>query len=319
VRTAERLLGRRPGEVVRGPAGNPDDDMLRGLAADAAAGLGRADQAVRLLRPLVDRRPDDEALILRYVTLTAEAGKIEEGLRAHRRLVAALASPSFDHRVRLARLLTDLGRHAEAIAEYESALAEPAGRPARAERADRPDGAQHAGPSDGAQRAGQPDGGEGAGRPESMEGAGRPEGAERIAARAALAQLYDWTGAGERALRQWEALARLRARDPAVLREVGRRAMALSRSELALRAYRALLAELPDDPEALKRVGQILVASKDARGARMALERFNRVKGGDYEVHVLLAEVYDAEGDGERARAEYDKALRLLPAQPRRR
>jgi Tfp pilus assembly protein PilF len=57
--------------------------------------------------------------------------------------------------------------------------------------------------------------------------------------------------------------------------------------------------------------------SNDARGARAALERFNQVTGGDYEVHYLLGELYAAAHDEERSRAEYERALRLLPPRPR--
>ena len=41
------------------------------------------------------------------------------------------------------------------------------------------------------------------------------------------------------------------------------------------------------------------------------------MKGGDYEVHYLLGELYAADHDEERARAEYERALRLLPARSR--
>jgi Flp pilus assembly protein TadD len=91
----------------------------------------------------------------------------------------------------------------------------------------------------------------------------------------------------------------------------------MSHNDVALRAYRSLLDVQPDDAEALKRAGQLMAWSQDARGARQALERFNRVKGGDYEVHYLLGELYAADRDEERARVEYERALRLLPARPR--
>jgi Flp pilus assembly protein TadD len=110
---------------------------------------------------------------------------------------------------------------------------------------------------------------------------------------------------------------RARPRDPRVLREVGRRSLTMARNDVALRAYRSLLDVQPDDAEALKRAGQLMAWSRDARGARAALERFNRVKGGDYEVHYLLGELYAADRDEERARVEYERALRLLPARPR--
>jgi tetratricopeptide (TPR) repeat protein len=253
LRAAERLLARRP-----------NDEALLAFAVDAASGLNRTEQALRLLRLLVDRRPTDEALVLRYLALAAEGGRLNEGLRVHRRFLASSAVATSEYRGKAARVLTDLGRHAEAIAEYESILA-------------------------------------------------GPNGPDRIATRLALARLYDWTGAGERALAQLEAVMRARPRDAAVLREVGRRAMALSRPTVALRAYRALLIEHPDDPEALKRLGQLLAWNNDPPGAKRALERFNRVKGSDYEVHFLLGEIYTAGRDEERARAEYEKALRLLP------
>jgi tetratricopeptide (TPR) repeat protein len=256
LRVADRLLARRP-----------EDWALRDAAAQAAEGLGRPQDAARLLQPVVERRPLDEGLVLRYVALTAQAGRADDGLRVHRRFAASAGSA---YRAKAGRLLMDLGRYPDAVTEYEAVLAAAPG-----------------------------------------------DGDDAVAARLALAQLYDWTGAGEPALRQWEQLMRARPRDPRVLREVGRRSLAMSRNDVALRAYRSLLDVQPDDTEALKRAGQLMAWSHDARGARAALERFNRVKGGDYEVHYLLGELYAADRDEERARLEYERALRLLPARPR--
>ena len=256
LRVTERLLARRP-----------DDVSLRQAASEAAESLGRPADALRLLQPLAERRPLDEGFVLRYLGLAVQAGRPDEGLRVHRRFAAAAGA---SYHVKAGRLLSDLGRYADAIVEYEAALA----------------------------------GGPGVGD-------------EAVRSRLALAQLYDWTGAGEPALRQWEGLMRARPRDPQVLREVGRRSLAASRNDVALRAYRALLDVQPDDVEALKRAGQLMAWSNDPRGARAALERFNRVKGGDYEVHYLLGELYAADHDEERARAEYERALRLLPARAR--
>ena len=263
LRVAERLLARRPQE-----------EGLRGLAADAAAGLRRYDQALRLLRPVVERRPGDEALVVRYLVLAIETGQPDEGLRVHRRLLASATGPTAGYRTRVARALTDMGRYREAIAEYESLV----------------------------------------------EGAARPVDASAlVGARLSLAQLYDWTGAPERALAQWEEVARDRPKDPDALRQVGRRSLALSRSDTSLQAYRSLLAIVPDDPEGLKRAGQLLAwDGRDPQGARRLLERFARTRGGDYEVHYLLGELYTAARDDERARAEYEKALRLLPARSQR-
>ena len=255
VRLSERLLARRP-----------DDAASRVAASEAAEGLGRPADAVRLLQPLVERPSPDESLVLRYLTLAMKAGRPEDGLRAHRRL-AATAGPAY--RLKAARVLTDAGRYADAIGEYEAALAGGLGED------------------------------------------------EALRSRTALAQLYDWTGAAEPALRQWEAAMRARPRDPQVLREVGRRSLAASRNDVALRAYRALLDVQPDDTEALKRAGQLMAWSNDPRGALVALERFNRVKGGDYEVHYLLGELYAANHDEERSRNEYERALRLLPPRTR--
>jgi tetratricopeptide (TPR) repeat protein len=256
LRVAERLLARRP-----------DDWALRDAAAQAAEGLGRVQDSVRLMQPMAERRPLDEGQALRYLALTARAGRLDDGLRVHRRFAASAGAA---YRAKAGRVLMDLGKYPDAVAEYEAALAAAPG-----------------------------------------------DGDDAVAARMALAQLYDWTGAGEPALRQWESLMRARPRDPRVLREVGRRSLAMSRNEVALRAYRSLLDVQPDDAEALKRAGQLMAWSHDGRGARAALERFNRVKGGDYEVHYLLGELYAADRDEERARLEYERALRLLPARPR--
>jgi len=256
LRVADRLLARRP-----------DDWALRDAAAQTAEGLGRPGDAVRLLEPVVERRPLDEAFVLRYLALTAQAGRADDGLRVHRRFAAGAGAA---YRAKAGRILMDLGKYPDAVAEYEAVLAAAPGA-----------------------------------------------GDDAVAARLALAQLHDWTGAAQPALRQWESLMRARPGDPRVLREVGRRSLALSRHDVALRAYRSLLAVEPDDAEALKRAGQLMAWSQDARGARVALERFNRVKGGDYEVHYLLGELYSADRDEERARLEYERALRLLPARPR--
>jgi tetratricopeptide (TPR) repeat protein len=256
LRVADRLLARRP-----------DDWALRDAAAQAAEGLGRFQDSVRLLQPVVERRPLDESLVLRYLALTTQTGRVDDGLRLHRRF-AASAGPAY--RAKAGRILMGLGRYPDAVTEYEAVLAAAPG-----------------------------------------------DGDDAVATRLALAQLYDWTGAGEPALRQWESLMRARPRDPRVLREVGRRSLAVSRNDVALRAYRSLLGVQPDDAEALKRAGQLMAWSHDARGARAALERFNRVKGGDYEVHYLLGELYAADRDDERARVEYERALRLLPARSR--
>ncbi len=257
VRLAERLLSRRP-----------DDASLRREAIETATGLGRADLALRLLRPLVDRQPADEALALRYLGLAAEARRLDDGLGVWRRFLAATPGAKIDARLKAGRLLSDLGRPGDAIVEYEAVVA---------------------------------------------SGGDKPDAAANVTARLALAELYEATGAPAKSLAQLEALQRLRPRDPAILREIGRRSLALSRQEPALRAYQALLEQEPNDLEALKRVGQLLAWSGDRPRARQALERFNRLKGGDYEVHYLLGEIYTAEHDEGRARAEYEKALRLLP------
>ncbi len=188
LRVADRLLARRP-----------DDWALRDAAAQAAEGLGRFPDAVRLLQPAVERRPLDESVALRYLALTAQAGRVDDGLRVHRRF-AASAGPAY--RAKAGRILMDLGRYPDAVTEYEAVLAAAPG-----------------------------------------------DGDDAVAARLALAQLYDWTGAGEPALRQWESLMRARPRDPRVLREVGRRSLAMSRNDVALRAYRSLLDVQPDDAE----------------------------------------------------------------------
>jgi len=257
VRLAERLLSRRP-----------DDASLRREAIETATGLGRADLALRLLRPLVDRQPADETLALRYLGLAAEAQRLDDGLGVWRQFLGATPGAKIDARLKAGRLLSDLGRPGDAIVEYEAAVA---------------------------------------------SGGDKPDAAANVTARLALAELYEATGAPAKSLAQLEALQRFRPRDPAILREIGRRSLALSRQEPALRAYQALLEQEPNDLEALKRVGQLLAWSGDRPRARQALERFNRLKGGDYEVHYLLGEIYTAEHDEGRARAEYEKALRLLP------
>jgi tetratricopeptide (TPR) repeat protein len=128
-----------------------------------------------------------------------------------------------------------------------------------------------------------------------------------------VAQAFGDAGRVAEAAAEYEAVLAAIPSDPAVLREVGRRALAISRNDVSLKAWRGVLARSSDDPEALKRSGQILAWTNDARGARAAFERFNHVKGGDYEVHFLLGELYTAARDEARAREQYERALRLLP------
>jgi len=135
-------------------------------------------------------------------------------------------------------------------------------------------------------------------------GSDKPDAAANVTARLCPRRALRSHRGPAKSLAQLEALQRLRPRDPAILREIGRRSLALSRQEPALRAYQALLEQEPNDLEALKRVGQLLAWSGDRPRARQALERFNRLKGGDYEVHYLLGEIYTAEHDEGRARAD---------------
>src|SRR5439155_1393482 len=185
VRLAERLLSRRP-----------DDASLRREAIETATGLGRADLALRFLRPLVDRQPADETLALRYLGLAAEARRLDDGLGVWRRFLGATPGAKIDARLKAGRLLSDLGRPGDAIVEYEAVVA---------------------------------------------SGGDKPDAAANVTARLALAERYEATGAPAKSLAQLEALQRLRPRDPAILREIGRRSLALSRQEPALRAYQALL------------------------------------------------------------------------------
>ncbi len=128
-----------------------------------------------------------------------------------------------------------------------------------------------------------------------------------------VAQVFGDAGRGAEAAAEYEAILAAAPGDVELLREVGRRALAMSRNDVSLKAWRGVLARRPDDPEGLKRSGQLLAWTNDARGARAAFERFNRVKGGDYDVHFLLGELYTTSGDEGRAREQYERALRVLP------
>jgi tetratricopeptide (TPR) repeat protein len=128
-----------------------------------------------------------------------------------------------------------------------------------------------------------------------------------------VAQVFGDAGRGDAAAAEYEAVLAAAPADVDLLREVGRKALAISRNDVSLKAWRGVLARRPDDPEGLKRAGQLLAWNNDAHGARAAFERFNRVKGGDYEVHFLLGELYTSSGDEGRAREQYERALRLLP------
>ncbi|HYE93370.1 MAG TPA: hypothetical protein VEA38_20225, partial [Terriglobales bacterium] len=131
--------------------------------------------------------------------------------------------------------------------------------------------------------------------------------------RMTVARAFGDAGRAAEAATEYEAVLGLAAGDTRVLREVGRRTLELSRNDVSLKAWRGLLARAPDDPEGLKRSGQILAWNNDNRAAQAAFERFNRVRGGDYEVHFLLGELYTFMRDEARAREQYERALRLLP------
>ena len=46
------------------------------------------------MQPMVERRPLDEAVALRYLAITAQAGRVDEGLGVHRRFAASAAGPT---------------------------------------------------------------------------------------------------------------------------------------------------------------------------------------------------------------------------------
>src|SRR5262249_14065118 len=161
---------------------------------------------VRLSERLLARRPDDAASRKAASEAAETLGRPADALRLLQPLVER---PSPDESVVL-RYLT---------------LAVKAGRPEDGLRVHRRFAAA-AGSAYGGKAAGaRPDAGRYGDAIVEYEAAlaGGLGEDDALRSRMALAQLYDWTGGAEPALRQWEAVMRARPRDTQVLREVGRR------------------------------------------------------------------------------------------------
>jgi tetratricopeptide (TPR) repeat protein len=312
----ERLARRRP-----------DDERLIDQVVDALVANDRLPDAVAWQRRLVDRNPGAAAPALKLAQLhewmsqERAAIAVYEALdRAGRLPPAALARlgelyrfqdrPADFLRVAERRLAVAPGDDALRLLAVEAA--EGLDRPADAVRLLRP--LIDARPRDLALAARYVELAVRAGRvAEALAVHRRVAPGAGTEYRMKVAQLLGDAGRGAEAAAEYEAILATAPGDVELHREVGRRALAISRNDLSLKAWRGVLARRPDDPEGLKRAGQLLAWASDARGARAAFERFNRVKGGDYEVHFLLGELYTSAGDEGRAREQYERALRLLP------
>ena len=88
--------------------------------ANIAASRGQVDAAQARFEALLDRYPDDSMVLAGWGRLLAATGRFEQARQVLHR-AAASDSPSAEAAVDLARVLTALGRNAEAIATYQRA------------------------------------------------------------------------------------------------------------------------------------------------------------------------------------------------------
>jgi predicted Zn-dependent protease len=109
-----------------------------------------------------------------------------------------------------------------------------------------------------------------------------------------LAAAYDAAGKREQALAVYERLARDHRDDPALLAELGDRALWLDRLPAALRYYEAALRLDPENLRALKGSGQIYAWNNAPERAVARFEAYNRLEPDDFEVRYQLGELYFA-------------------------
>jgi tetratricopeptide (TPR) repeat protein len=101
---------------------HPGDSRLLTLRADALVGLGRRDEAVKLLQEARNQAPEEDDITLKLGAVFEEAGKIDEAEREFRRLIERdpLNAAALNY---LGYMLADRGlRLAEAITLIERAL-----------------------------------------------------------------------------------------------------------------------------------------------------------------------------------------------------
>ena len=127
-----------------------------------------------------------------------------------------------------------------------------------------------------------------------------------------LAAAYDAAGKRERALAVYERLARDHRDDPALLAELGDRALWLDRLPAALTFYEAALRLDPKNLRALKGSGQVYAWNNNPERAIERFEAYNRLEPDDFEVRYQLGELYFANERKGAAFREYRKSLGLI-------
>ena len=127
-----------------------------------------------------------------------------------------------------------------------------------------------------------------------------------------LAAAYEMTGKREQAMAVYTTLARSHQDDPALLAELGDRALWLNRYSAALTFYEAALKRDPKNLRALKGSGQIYAWNNDPKTAMARFEAYNRLNPDDFEVRYQLGELYFADQRQGPALKEYQKAMSLM-------
>jgi tetratricopeptide (TPR) repeat protein len=127
-----------------------------------------------------------------------------------------------------------------------------------------------------------------------------------------LAAAYEMTGKRDQAMAVYATLARSHQDDPALLAELGDRALWLNRYSAALTFYEAALKRDPKNLRALKGSAQIYAWNNDPKTAMARFEAYNRLNPDDFEVRYQLGELYFADQRPGPALKEYQKAMTLM-------
>ncbi len=127
-----------------------------------------------------------------------------------------------------------------------------------------------------------------------------------------LAAAYEMTGKRDQAMDVYARLARGHEDDPALLADLGDRALWLNRYSAALTFYEAALKRDPKNLRALKGSAQIYAWNNDPKTAMARFEAYNRLNPDDFEVRYQLGELYFADQRPGPALKEYQKAMTLM-------
>lgn len=123
-----------------------------------------------------------------------------------------------------------------------------------------------------------------------------------------LGDLYERLGKSTEAVAQYEKVVALGNDDEALLRKLIEYFESKQNPDKLLRYYRRLVEHKPSDSIAHYRIGQILRDQGLASNAKEAQEKAILANGENWDAHVELGELYEAEGKYEPASQTFGKA-----------